>query len=551
MVEQISKQIDASEVTRVAVIACADWQAVAAQCELYSRKQWFDAVAVLHAQRVVARTAYAAKQGVQIGMRRREAQAACPELHIATNNKERDRLMFEPVVRAVGELVPLVEVSTPGVILLATRGPSRYVGGDDALAQRLHDITHNALALLADGRPIVFGVGIADGRLTALVAAHAADGGHLVVEPGESAQCLAQLPVSVLADFAEIDRDVVSLLHRLGLSCVGDIATMEPSDLVGRFGPVGFELHRLARGCDRHPPITIAPPPERASTHRFELSVEDVNVVVATARTVADELVTHLNNQGVSCVRLHICMQTDHGEQSDRLWYQPEGLTAAAMAERVRWQMDAWIATRGLTSGVVLLRYLPVGLRAREGRQLGLWGGSTQADEWAARAIERLTTMLGADSVRVAQWRGGRDVSEVFALTPAAVVDMERRAASEVIKETVWSGALPTPSPSIVYDEPLLAVVDDASGCAVSVSGRHELSASPAHVVIGRHAYNVVSWAGPWPVEERWWDPLRQRRAVRMQMVLARDAEDTVRTTTHAVVMVLEHGEWWMTARYG
>ena len=244
-------------------------------------------------------------------------------------------------------------------------------------------------------------------------------------------------------------------------------------------------------------------------------------------------------------------MQTDHGEQSDRLWYQPEGLTAAAMAERVRWQMDAWIATRGLTSGVVLLRYLPVGLRAREGRQLGLWGGSTQADEWATRAIERLTTMLGADSVRVAQWRGGRDVGEVFALTPAAVVDMERRAESVVIKETVWSGALPTPSPSIVYDEPLLAVVNDASGCVVRVSGRHELSASPAHVVIGRHAYNVVSWAGPWPVEERWWDPLRQRRAVRMQMVLARDADDTVRTTTHAVVMVLEHGEWWMTARYG
>jgi len=543
--------MDEQIATRVAVIACADWQAVAAQCELYSRKQWFDAVAVLHAQRVVARTAYAAKQGVQIGMRRREAQAVCPELHIAANNKERDRLMFESVVRAVGELVPLVEVSTPGVILLATRGPSRYVGGDDALTQRLHDITHNALALLADGRPIVFGVGIADGRLTALVAAHAAHGGHLVVEPGESAQCLAQLPVSVLADFAEIDRDVVSLLHRLGLSCVGDLAAMKPSDLVGRFGPVGFELHRLARGYDRHPPIVIAPPPERASTHRFELSVEDVNVVVATARTVADELVTHLNNQGVSCVRLHVCMQTDHGEQSDRLWYQPEGLTAAAMAERVRWQMEAWIATRGLTSGVVLLRYLPVDLRAREGRQLGLWGGSTQADEWAARAVERLTTMLGSDSVRVAQWRGGRDVGEVFVLTPAAVVDMERRAESVVIKETVWSGALPTPSPSIVYDEPLLAVVNDASGCVVSVSGRHELSASPAHVVIGRHAYNVVSWAGPWPVEERWWDPLRQRRAVRMQMVLARDGDDTARTTTHAVVMVLEHGEWWMTARYG
>ena len=546
--------MDKQITTRVAVISCTDWQAVAAQCELNSRKQWFDAVAVLHAQRVVARTAYAASQGVQIGMRRREAQSVCPELHIATNNPERDRLMFESVVRAVSELVPLVEVSTPGVILLATRGPSRYVGGDQILAQRLHGITHDALALLADGRPIAFGVGIADGRLTALVAAHAAHASadrYVVVEPGESARCLAQLPVSVLADFAEIDRDVVSLLNRLGLSCLGDLVAMKPSDLVGRFGPVGLEVHRLSCGFDRHPPITIAPPPERASTHRFELSVEDINVVVATARQVADELVTHLSNQGVSCVRLHVCMQTDHGEQSDRLWYQPEGLTAAAMAERVRWQMEAWIATRGLTSGVVLLRYSPVGLRAREGRQLGLWGGSTQADEWAARAVERLTTMLGADAVRVAQWRGGRDVSEAFALTPAAVVDMERRAETAVVKEAAWSGALPTPSPSIVYDEPLLAVVNDVNGCVVSVGGRHELNAAPAQVVIGRHVYNVMSWAGPWPVEERWWDPLRQRRAVRMQMVLERHGDASVRTVTHAVVMVLEHGEWWMTARYG
>jgi len=551
MSKQKNEQIVASDTTRVAVILCTDWQAVAAQCELYTRKQWFDAVAVLHAQRVVARTAYAAKQGVQIGMRRREAQAVCPELHIAANNPERDRLMFEPVVRAVSELVPLVEVSTPGFILLATRGPSRYVGGDVALAQRLHSITHDALSLLADGRPIAFGVGIADGRLTAHVAAHAAAGRYVVIEPDDSAKCLAQLPVSVLADFAEIDRDVVSLLHRLGLSFLGDLVAMKLSDLVGRFGPVGQEIHRLARGFDRHPPITIAPPPERASTHRFELSVEDVNVVVTTARQVADELVSHLSSQGVSCVRLHVCMQTDHGEQSDRLWYQPEGLSAAAMAERVRWQMDAWVATRGLTSGVVLLRYSPVGLRARAGRQLGLWGGSTQADEWAARAVERLTAMLGSDSVRVAQWRGGRDVGEAFALTPAAVVDMERRAGSVITKETVWNGALPTPSPSIVYDEPLSAVVNDECGSEVSVSGRHELSAPPAHVQIGRHAYNVVSWAGPWPVEERWWDPLRQRRAIRMQMVLARDAVGTTRTTTHAVLMVLEHGEWWMTARYG
>jgi protein ImuB len=538
------------ESTRVAVVACPDWQAVAAQCELRARGQVFEAVAVLHAQRVIARTAAAAAQGVQVGMRKREAQGACPHMHIATHSPERDRLMFEPVVRAIAELAPLVEVSMPGIVVLATRGPSRYVGGDDVLAQRLTHIAEVALRELGQGQQIPFGVGIADGRLTAMIAARSAAsvGQPRVVARNESAQCLAVLPVSVLADFAEVDRNVVSLLQRLGLAHLGNIAEIQPSILIGRFGPVGNEMHRLARGLDRHPPIVVAPPPERASTHRFDGPVEDINIVVLTAREVAEQLVVHLAAHGASCVRVHISLHTDHGEQSDRVWYQPEGLTAAAMAERVRWQMEAWVASRAVTSGVVLFRLSPIGLRAREGRQLGLWGGSTQADEWAERAIERLTAMLGAQSVLVPEWRGGRDPAEMFALTSASVVDIERRALSCVESETQWQGALPTPSPSVVYDDPLPIMVCSEDGAEVTVSGRHELSAEPSVVILQQHQYSVISWTGPWPVEERWWDPARQRRMVRMQIVVSRN---DAATTTRALVVVREHGKWWVVARYG
>ena len=164
-----------AETTRVAVLECIDWPAVAAQHELRSRGKEHGAVAVLHAQRVVARTSEAARNGVLVGMRRREAQAACPQLHIAPSNPERDRLMFEPVVQSVAQLVPLVEVSTPGIIVLATRGPSRYVGGDTALAQRLHAMVERVLVGMGDAGVASFGVGVADGRLAAHVAArHAA-----------------------------------------------------------------------------------------------------------------------------------------------------------------------------------------------------------------------------------------------------------------------------------------------------------------------------------------------------------------------------------------
>jgi protein ImuB len=117
-----------------------------------------------------------------------------------------------------------------------------------------------------------------------------------------------------------------------------------------------------------------------------------------------------------------------------------------------------------------------------------------------------------------------------------------------VTSENQWIGALPTPSPSVVYDDPLPILVCDARGEEVTISGRHELSAEPTAVVLQQHRYSVLSWAGPWPVEERWWDTSRQRRMVRMQFVVSRN--DTA-TTTRALVVIREHGQWWVAARYG
>jgi protein ImuB len=51
----------------------------------------------------------------------------------------------------------------------------------------------------------------------------------------------------------------------------------------------------------------------------------------------------------------------------------------------------------------------------------------------------------------------------------------------------------------------------------------------------------VVDWAGPWPCDERWWDPEGRRRRVRFQVVL----DDG---TAH--LLVLEAGRWSVEATY-
>ena len=529
-------------VTRVVVVACPDWPAQAALLDRTERGLSGDALAVVHAQRVVARTRAASLEGIRVGMRTREAQAIHPGVIIEGSNPQRDRTRFEPLVRAVCEIAPLVEVTEPGMVLLATQGPSRYFGGDERLAQRLHQLIDS----VTRGR-ITFGVGIADGRLAATVVAHhaARTGVPIVVESGRSAKVLVDLGVETLGDHCGIDPQTISLLQRLGLRRLGDLMTIRESVLVARFGPLGAQLHRLARGLDRHPPIVVAPPPLRATVHRSEEPVEDIGVVVNLARSLANELVAHLHAHALQCVRIHVALVCDHGEVSERLWYQPEGLSAGAIAERVRWQMEAFVASRIPTSGVVTIRLDPVDLEPANGRQLGLWGARSQADEDAHKAIAELSGCLGAHAVRVPLWRGGRDPAEVFELTPAALVDLERRVdAVEVSHE--WSGALPRPSPSIVFDDRCEIDVHDAHDRHVSVSGRHELSAPPAHVIIDRRRCRVRSWAGPWPIEERWWDGLRRRRIVRMQLMI----EDPPQTHK-AVVVVLDNGRWGLSAQYG
>ena len=82
----------------------------------------------------------------------------------------------------------------------------------------------------------------------------------------------------------------------------------------------------------------------------------------------------------------------------------------------------------------------------------------------------------------------------------------------------------------------------DAAGVPVAVSGRGEPSAPPATLSVSvASPTGVVAWAGPWPVEERWWDPPAARRRARFQLVTA----DGV-----ARLVALESGRWWIEATY-
>jgi protein ImuB len=105
-----------------------------------------------------------------------------------------------------------------------------------------------------------------------------------------------------------------------------------------------------------------------------------------------------------------------------------------------------------------------------------------------------------------------------------------------------WPGQVPAPAPAIVYTEPLPAEVVDADGAPVAVDGRGLLGGLPSRVRIrGRSWVAISAWAGPWLVDERWWDPAAHRRLVRLQATTDQGA---------AYLLRLAGGRWWVEAIY-
>jgi len=528
---------------RTLVVHVPDWPVVAAGARPV------EPAAVVHANRVVACTEAARADGVEVGMRRRESQSRCPALTILDHDPARDTRAFEPVIAALaGRITPRIEVVVPGRAAFPTRGPSRYFGGDTALAALALELAGGVLGDRAAAR-----IGIADGPFAALLACRP---DPLVVSPLGSPAFLAPHPVGSLL-LAGVPDELLDVFRRLGLRTLGAVATLPAGDVAGRFGTGGVAAHRLASGRDERPPATAPPPPDLAARVELDPPAERVDTAAFVARGLATELSGRLDADGLACTRLLIAAETEHGERLERLWRGDgsggaSALTAGAIADRLRWQLDGWLngnESQRPTAGITLLELVPDEVVAASGRQLGFWGGTAGADERAVRAVARVAGLLGLDAVRVPEWRGGRGPAEQVLLVPAAAVDLgeERPAAREPTpvpggEVAPWPGSLPAPAPASVPVVAEAAEVLGADGAPVRVSGRGMLSGEPARVRTGAGRWSdVVAWAGPWPVEERWWDPAGHRRRARMQVL---DAAGVARLLT------LESGRWEVEAVY-
>lgn len=540
---------------RVLVAWCPDWpvHAVGAGPDVPA------AVLVGQGARrtVLACSAAARAAGVRRGQRMRDAQRMCPQVLVFPQDEAAEERAFEPVVQAVEDVVAGVEVVRPGLIALAARGPARYHGGEARLAA----LVREAVADAGGDDPLGCGVAVADGMFAAGLAARRPVDEPLLVPAGGAAAFLAPYPLRVLER-----PELAGTLDRLGVRTLGALAALPAADVANRFGPEGVRAHRLARGLDPRPPAARRPDEDLSALYVFEPPAEVDEPVVFAAKALADRWRAQLAAAGLASASVRIEIGTESGRECVRSWRDGDALGAAlsaqALAQRVRWQLEGWrtrvasgrgpdasaspqSADSAVTGSVhaadavdghapdpvVRLRFVPGPLVVDSGSQQALWGRA-QVPDRVGQVAERVQALLGHDGVVRLYPSGGRDPAARIARAPWGERPEPDASADP---DAPWPGAVPAPWPALVPEEPYPATLSDARGIPLGVSGRVRLTGRPAVLAIGAARLRVTDWAGPWPYHERPWHAADARRRARLQVATA---------DGRAFLLALEGGEW-------
>lgn len=437
-------------------------------------------------------------------MRRREAEALCPGATTLVSDPAAEAVAFEPIAVLIESLVPRVEVSHPGMLFVPVKGAVGYYGGEVALVARI-EVELDRLG--AAGAHL----GLADGPFAARLAAARATDGPVVVT--DTARFLSEHDVSVI----EVE-ELVDTFRWLGITTLGDLSRLPRDAIASRFGAAGAMAHRVASGEDRH----VAPrgiPETLAVEDRFDPPLQDLERAAFAGRSIAARLLDALMPRGGLPHLIEVEAVSAEGDTRSRVWRSSHPFTDDELAERIRWQLRAWVESGGIAGGIRRLRVIPGDL-SDQGRQLRLDEDAASLED-ARRAVIRAQGLVGPHAVLGATPQGGRDPGDRVRWYRWG----DEPGALERDLDAPWPGRVPGPSPALVPPQRRPITIEWDGGF-------------PVRVRLGSRWEEVISWAGPWRRTGRWWDG--EGAADRYQVV----------TSAGAFLCEVEEGEAYVAGVY-
>ncbi len=343
---------------------------------------------------VVASCSYTARlSGIRSAMPMARATKLCPDLVVIPPRFSAYHEASEKVMQRLRALTPLVEQISIDEAFLDV---SHIQEPGDAIARRLQSTVKTELGLPCS-------LGVATSKLVAKVATEvgksAATAGRppnaiVVVSPGEEASFLAPLPIRMLWG---VGPKTAERLGQLGVTTIGDLARFSDRQLATRFGQVGHDLSRRARGIDDRPVVTEHEVKSISQEVTFPRDLRDGDRLRSALRELADGVGRQLRKAELVGRTVRLKLRWSDFTTLTRQVTLPQATDRddAIGDSAVRLFDATWRPDRSV-------RLLGVGVSNLSGRrpQLVLWEDDSRASDLLQGTLDKVRDRFGPQAVR-------------------------------------------------------------------------------------------------------------------------------------------------------
>ncbi|MFY9190742.1 MAG: DNA polymerase Y family protein [Lawsonella sp.] len=488
-------------------IACLfpEWPTTALLLE--TQQEFTTPVFITRQHYVVAANHAARQNGVAVGDKQRDAEAACPEALVAVEDPDRDARWFEEIVQRCFSVTPRMEILRPGLITITAAAVARFYGSEEQACEVL-------LTELEDAG-IECHLGIADNVPAAIWAAPR----DIQVAPFRTNDFVEKLPLAALIEeetlpYPETRAYLAETLSQMGCNTLGDVQRIPRRDIVQRFGRGARDVYDMLSGHANRKVLPLPVPQQMEVREECSPPLVKIDEAAFLARRLAVKLHAKLNAQGLCCTAVEIGATTTGHHTLTRVWRCEEPLSASAIADRMRWQIDGWFTARKKqhTTPSAALQFVwiaPVETHYAGEHQPDLWSGDTQQDVKRKKCVSRVQGLLGGAEVLHPVPSGGWGADSRIMWLPYGD---EPTKDNKKAAHAPWEGKLLAPLP--VHRQHQKIGLYDSSQQHITVSGRGTLSAPPHHVKVGNVSHKIINWAGPWTINDAWWSAHPERYAL-------------------------------------
>lgn len=349
---------------------------------------------------VVASASYEARAyGICAGMPLSKAHRLCPGAIFLKGSFPRYRMASSRFMAILADFTPQLEPMGIDEAYLDLTGFEPLYGATLETALRIKQRIQSEIGITAS-------VGIATSKSVAKVASDLAKpDGLLDVAPGDERLFLAPLPIAKLPC---VGPRTERSLKGMGVTTIGELASLPASLLRANFGALGGVVHRYAMGIDDR---EIEPPQAAKSISRETTFIEDTldcPFLKATLRYLSERVGAELRRDGrrARCVTLKLRYADFDTITRSRT------LREATNADQAIFGVGLELLERALRQRRQLVRLIGIGVSSLIGdeRQLSLLDSSTGCWERLDGVIDRIRSRHGFTAIQRGQTLPLREV---------------------------------------------------------------------------------------------------------------------------------------------